>query len=664
MPSSQSARAALPLGTVTFLFTDIEGSTRLWEKQRASMQTALARHDALLREVIEAHGGHLVKTTGDGALGAFESATDALNTAVAAQKAVSAERWPDPVRIRVRMSLHTGPAELRDGDYFGPTLNRLARLLALAHGGQTLMSAVTRDLCRDFLPPTVSIESLGEHALKDLDRHELVFEVRHSGQRETFPPLRVFSAARDENAPSIAVLPFVNMSRDEDYEYFADGLAEQLLSVLAKIHGLHVAARTSSFHFKGKDVTIAEVGRALNVATVLEGSVRASGNRMRIAVQLIKVADSHHLWSEMYDRTLDDIFAVQDDIAQSVVKELRTTLLGEAADAKAAEKVSAQVAAAVKGRASDPKAYRQYLQARHFIDRSTREDVAKGIGYLKQALDLDSAFALGWAELGGAYAKEADRGWAPVTEGYRRAREAAARALVVEPDLAEGHAQMGWIQMAYDWDWRGAEASYHRALELAPGNALVLRRASTLLGNLGRLDEAIALGRRAVEQDPLSVIAYHNLGLALNYSGSLAEAEVAFRKALELAPQRANARAYLSLNLLAQGRGGDAMAEALREPEEWARLWASAIIHHAANRRDDSEAALQDLIARHQIEDAFQVAQVYAVRGEADLAFEWLERAYVQRDGGLTSMKIDAYLRPLRADLRWDAFLRKMGLAD
>ena len=268
--------------------------------------------------------------------------------------------------------------------------------------------------------------------------------------------------------PSIAVLPFVNMSRDEENEYFADGLAEELLNVLAKIRGLRVAARSSAFTFKGKRASVAEVGRALNVATVLEGSVRKAGNRMRISVQLVKVVDGYQLWSETYDRTLEDIFAVQDDIAQSVLKELRTTLLGEAADAMAGKEVAAAVAAAVKGRSTDPEAHRLFLQARHFIDRNTREDTKRGIDYLKEALALEPEFALAWGELGRAYSSEANWGWAASSEGYGRAREAGTRALALEPDLAEGHAGMGWIQMspmtgtgavrrrpiAGRWNWR------------------------------------------------------------------------------------------------------------------------------------------------------------------------------------------------------------------
>ena len=482
-------------------------------------------------------------------------------------------------------------------------------------------------------------------------------------------PLAVPAAAPavttpSRGAPSIAVLPFVNRSRDEEDEYFSDGLADELLGVLAKIRGLQVAARSSAFTFKGKEATVAEVGRALNVATVLEGSVRKAGNRMRISVQLVKVADGYQLWSETYDRTLEDIFAVQDDIAQSVVKELRATLLGDVADAEAGKEVTAAVAAAVKGRSTDPEAHRLYLQGRHFIDRFTGADAAKGIDYLQQALALEPEFALAQAELGRAYATEADWGWAPAAEGYGRAREAATRALALEPDLAEGHSSLGWIRMLHDWDWQGAEASYRRALELAPGNAVVLHQASLLAGCMGHLEEAIVLARRAVEQDPLSGSAHFFLGTTLFAADHRADAVAALRKALELSPQRAATRAQLAAVLLELGLGDEALAEALREPEEWARLYALAIIHHRAGRHAESDELLRQLTAKYASSAAYQVAEVHAMRGEADAAFEWLERAYAQRDSGAAWTKIDPFLRRVHADPRWQVFLRKMGLAD
>ena len=471
----------------------------------------------------------------------------------------------------------------------------------------------------------------------------------------------IASAGREP--PSIAVLPFVNMSRDEENEYFADGLAEELLNVLAKIRGLRVAARSSAFSFKGKGATVADAGRALSVATVLEGSVRKAGNRMRISVQLVKVADGYQLWSHTYDRTLEDIFAVQDDIAQSVLKELRTALLGETADAVAGKAVVEAVAAAVKGRSTDPEAHRLFLQARYFIERNTRDDTKKGIGYLMEALALEPDFALAWAELGRAYANEANWGWAQAADGFARSREAITRALALEPDLAEGHAGMGWILMSNDRDWAGAEASYKRALELAPGNALVLHQFGTLIANLGRSDEGIGLGRRAVAQDPLSASAYFFLGLIFWTVARPEEGVAALRKALELAPQYAVAHTWLSMMLLQQGKIDEALAEALQEPEEWGRLFAMAMIRNAAGQRVESDQALDELAAKYGDVGAYQVAQAHGARGDADPAFEWLERAFAQRDAGIFWTRVDPFLRPLHADPRWAEFLGKLGLA-
>ena len=464
-----------------------------------------------------------------------------------------------------------------------------------------------------------------------------------------------------EKVASIAVLPFANRSASADDEYFSDGLADELLNVLAKIRGLRVAARTSSFHFKGKDSTIPEVGSALKVATVLEGSVRKAGNRVRISVQLVQASDGYHLWSETYDRTLEDIFAVQDDIAQSVVKELRATLLGEVADSDAAGAVKAEVSRATKGRATDPEAHQRYLLARHLLDRVTREDTAKSIAHMRRILDRYPKFALAWAELARGYAYETTRGW--TAEGYGRAREAAERALALEPDLADAHLMLGWIQMFHQ-DWKGAKASYDRALELAPGSVTVLRRTGGLRASLGRFDEAIQLDRQAVEQDPLSAISHHALGSWLQAAYRFEEAEQAYRKALELAPRMTGTTASLAVTLSAQDRNDEALAVARQEPNEIMRLWGLAIVHNAMNHAEEANAELRALIANHADTSAYQIAEVHAARGATDLAFEWLNRAYVQRDSGLTYLQCSPHFRSLHGYSRWRAFLKTMGFEE
>ena len=477
-------------------------------------------------------------------------------------------------------------------------------------------------------------------------------------------PTQIFNseiAVEIETGNTIAVLPFVNMSRNEDGDYFSDGLAEELLNVLSKIRGLRVAARTSAFSFKGKQTTIAEIGQALNVASVLEGSIRIAGNRVRISVQLVKVADGYQLWSETYNRTMDDIFAVQDDIARSVVEELRTRLLGESVGANASGIVRSEVAEAVKGRAANPEAQRLMLLGRYFVDKLTREDTAKGIEYFRNALDLDPAYALCWAELGRAYSIETGRAWIPVEQGVELSRDAAKRALTIEPELAEGHALLGRIQITYDLDLNGAESSHRRALELAPGSSMVLDGAGVLAYKLGRLDEALELGRRVLVQDPLSSAYWHNLGLTCHAAGLLDESEAAFRRAVELVPQRFVSGALLALVLMDQGHADDAYTRAMLEPDEFWRYWSLAIIYHASGRKAESDEALRKLIAEHAVGSDYQIAEVYSMRGEIDAAFEWLERAISDRDAGVTHARVNPRFRPLHSDARWQGLLKKVG---
>ncbi len=463
-------------------------------------------------------------------------------------------------------------------------------------------------------------------------------------------------ASADE-APSIAVLPFVNRSREEEDEYFSDGLADELLNVLSKVGGLKVAARTSSFQFKGKNEDISVIGERLKVATLLEGSVRRAGNRVRVSVQLVKVPDGYHLWSEIYDRKLEDIFAVQDDIAQAVVKELRTTLLGKEVGPDASGRARADVASAVKGRGRSAESHRLHLQGKHLLERVTRQDVSRGIKYINEALRVDPENARAWVELARAYLIQAGYGWMPVAEGVTSAQEAVHRALTIEPDLPEAYIMLGRLQLNFLWDWKGADASYRRAQELAPGIAVGMHGVGILLENEGRVDEAIELYRLAVEQDPLSAGAYARLGRALLSENRLAESEAAFRTAVELAPQHIGMHASLAISLLEQGRVEEALDVAVREPENVYRHMALAMIHNALGNAAESDEALRVLIATGAADGAVQISEAHAARGELDEAFAWLERAYVQRDAGLAEVKRSRALRSLHGDPRWSAFI-------
>jgi serine/threonine protein kinase/tetratricopeptide (TPR) repeat protein len=463
--------------------------------------------------------------------------------------------------------------------------------------------------------------------------------------------------------PSIAVLPFVNRSRGEEDEYFSDGLADELLNVLTKIRGLRVAARASSFQFKGKNEDLAVIGEKLNVATLLDGSVRKAGNRVRISVQLVKAADRVQLWSETYDRSLDDIFAVQDDIALSVVKELRTTLLGQSPDSDASGRAQADVAVAAMGYGSNPEAHRLYLQGKYFIDRLTEEDTAKGLQYLMDAVALDSSHAAAWAEISKAHTNSGGYGWEPVLEAYREARTAAERALDLAPDLAEAHVRMATIHRMHDLDWKAAEASMRHALALAPGNAEALRAAGQLAHMVGRLEEGEGHFLRAAEQDPLNAGGYSSLGMVYRAMGRFTDAERTLRKAIELSPQRIVSRFVLGIVLADQGRDTEALVEVKREPAEWARLTGLAYVHFKGGRKQEADEALAQLEAKHAADSAYQIAAIRSERGEVDLAFTWLERAIADHDAGAAQMKSEPLFRHLHGDPRWGALLAKIGLS-
>jgi TolB-like protein/Tfp pilus assembly protein PilF len=477
--------------------------------------------------------------------------------------------------------------------------------------------------------------------------------------RAAAPP----AAAPAQELPSIAVLPFVNMSRDEENEYFADGLSEELLNVLAKIRGLRVASRTSAFSFKGKDVDIPTVAQKLNVATVLEGSVRKSGKRVRITVQLIQVASDSHLWSETYDRELDDIFAVQDDIAQSVVKELRRALLGESAGTTAGKAAAADVRQAATGRSDNPEAFQLYLQGKFFGERTTQADTDKAIGLFRRALAIDPNFALAWTGLSRIHQVQAGYGFAPIDQGFESAREAALHALEVAPDLAEGHIELGLILEGHDWNWMAADASFRRALELAPGDAHALRAAAGLARIQGQYDKALELTRRAIELDPLSARTHRQAAMIYLMAERLDDAAAAFQLALDLSPGAGLNHAFLAIARLLQGRGQEALVLAAAESHDVFRNVAFAMIQHALGNPTESDAALQALIDGYGWTAAYQIAEVYAYRNDVEKAFEWLERAYVQRDPGVTYSATDSLLRPLHGDPRWPPFLRRMGLA-
>ena len=463
---------------------------------------------------------------------------------------------------------------------------------------------------------------------------------------ERFVPHRgEASAPVAEN--SIAVLPFVDMSQARDQEYFSDGLSEELLDLLAKVPQLKVIARTSSFSFKGKNLDIAQIAHQLGVATILEGSVRKSGNTLRITAQLIRTSDSVHLWSDTYDRELTDVFKVQDEIAGAVVDALKLKLLQ-------APTVSA-------ARLTDnTQAHNHYLLGQELMARGSIASYREAAAEYQRALDLDQNYVAAIVGIANAQAAVADlTGDAAAAD---IALHTADRALAAAPGNPDALAVRAWLRMQFLWDWAGARADYEAALEADPNAIDAMRRYAWLLAALGRLPEAIAPARRAHERDPMGTESTWALGLLLTGSGKAAEAADLMRSSGKAASSE-----YVGLvlveSLVLSGQAADVSA-ATSASAPRVQLLGAAFAEHALGRADASTRALDELISHDAAGMAYQIADVYAWRGETDVAFRWLETAYAQHDGGLTTIKFDPFMAPLRADPRYVALVRKLGLPE
>jgi TolB-like protein/cytochrome c-type biogenesis protein CcmH/NrfG len=442
------------------------------------------------------------------------------------------------------------------------------------------------------------------------------------------------------------VLPFVNMSDDASNEFFSDGISEEMLNLLAKIPELRVTSRSSAFSFKGKNVKIADVARDLNVAHVLEGSVRKAGNQVRITAQLIEVDGDTHLWSGTYDRTLEDIFAIQDEIASEVVAQLKVTLLG--------------VVPVV--RETNPEAYALYLQGRYFINKGTEGSHEQAEILLKQALAIDPGFAAVWTELASVYMFQAGYNFRPHDEGSELARNAAQQALAIDSEYARGYAALAVVEMQYDWNFVAAYQHSQQALALDSGDTIILQQAANLETRLGRFDEAIDLYRESIVLDPVFYDLHLGLGRVLYYAHRLDEAAASLREALLLAPGIIRGQYFLGWVLLAQGDAKGALVAMEQENGDYYRLTGITVVQHALHNAGESDAALKELIENRELESHYQIALAYAYRGDINTSFEWLQRAYDIRDSGLNKMLVDPLLANLHDDPRWMTFLDKMGL--
>src|SRR5437868_11515945 len=692
------------------MFTDMVGYSALAQRDDKVALELLEEHRRLLRELFPRFHGTEIKTIGDAFLVEFGSALEAAQCAIEIQRTL-AKRNHDVTsdrRIELKIGIHIGDVVHREGDVYGDGVNIASRIEASAGAGGICVSMDVERQIRNALE--ARFEKFGTADLKNIklpmDLFRIVLPWEKGAEPSAVPaskkksPVLVPAAvlailallagwlwmqrstksqqsavvhavpAAPTNTPdqkANAVRPVVNLSDDKGSEYFSDGVSEELLTVLQKIPGMHVAARTSAFSFKGKNAPAQEIGQKLGVAHLVEGSVRKAGDTVRIAARLSRAETGQELWSENFTRDLKDVFAVQTELAQTIVAQLRGQLTGGAAAPAEKEKIQAEVQAAEKGGTKNVEAHEYYLQGRFYEDRHSEKSAREALTAYEHAVALDPAFALAWAGVAqtnlwfAAFSTEG--GQKGFDAHLASARDAVARALSIEPTLPNGLLARATIQTNFDFNWNAAAQTVSKALALAPADPNIVIAAANLEIARGNSDHAIDLFRRAVDLDPVNAQARAFLAFNLAATKRFAEAHAEFPRVVELNSAAPWAHAGLGLSYLLENKYEEAATEAQADAADWTRLLIVSCARWGQRRATESNAALAELTANDSGTAAYQIAEVYAYRGDKDRAFEWLERARRQRDPGLAGLRKDPLLVNLQEDPRWNAFLHTMGLA-
>ncbi|HUP19666.1 MAG TPA: adenylate/guanylate cyclase domain-containing protein [Gemmatimonadota bacterium] len=668
-------------------FADVVGFTRLASTDEDAALDLVAEFHRVARAEVERRGGRIVKRLGDGAMAEFGSADAAARAALAVRRAsIRREegREHEPV---VRIGIHLGEVlATSDGDLYGDGVNVASRLHGAAEPGDVVVSEdVWRQLRRR---PGFEFEAAGDQPLRGLKEpvpvHRLISgpeDDEGDSAREERPVDRVprrrgvvaatvaalvvvavlvgllarsfrepIGAEAVEESASIAVLPFENMSADPEQEFFSDGLTEELLNVLAQVPGLRVSARTSSFAFKGTNVPIDSIGRALRVAHIVEGSVRKVDGRVRIQAQLIDAATGYQMWSRSYDRELVDVFAVQEEISRAIADQLRVNIAGGTLLAKQ--------------ETADPEAHALVLRGRAVARQGTPESYVEAVRLYRQAIERDPAYARAHALLAGRLTWQAYFRYIP-REGYEEARAAADRALALDPELADAHTVRGVVADLHEWDFARAEEHFQRSLNLRPGDPVAHGSRAWLLMRLGRQEEAIQAALRAAELDPLSFAEHNGVGIMYFYAGQTRRAAEAFEAALALAPDSPHVLSNLAVAYSWLGRHADAIrtVERARALAPDAHVTQSSVgrVYARAGRRAEAERALAELLAQPEV-SPYRVATVYAALGDRESTLAMLEKAVDERDDHASWLAVTPDFDNLRDDPRFERLLRRGGL--
>jgi adenylate cyclase len=647
-------------------FADIVGYTTLSSRDEDEAVRLVNRLQEIAQGTVEGHGGRVVKFVGDAVLASFSSTDEAVRAALEVQEQFTGGGTPGAGGPSLRIGIHVGDVVTSvDGDMYGDGVNVASRVQRLTDPGEVWVS---EDVWRQLRQRAgFRFEPRGERELKGLAAPVTVYGVRMEAEvaaGSTAAGARPDASRQHLQSPkptaarrSIAVLPFANMSRDPDNEYFSDGITETLLMTLTKLGDLKVISRTSVMQYKGTTKSVRQIGEELDVATVLEGSVQRAGERVRITAQLIEARTDAHLWADTYDRNLEDIFAIQSEVAERIATSLKAALTP-------AEK------ARLESRPTDSvEAYEWFLKGRYFLAKRTAATLRHAAGWFRKAVEADPEFALAWSGLADACGLLPLYSATPAEEILPEARAAAERALALDPGLGEVHASLGNVAQR-EWNWREADSEFRRSIELSPGYATAHHWYGLLLRFQRRQAEALKELQLALELDPLSLPVHMALGSLYGYSGQEERALEIYRKAIEMDPSYVIVHNNLAALHLTFGRFEEALAEleivASLDP---ARVPADLVAelrsgYEARGARGFWEAQLEGVRSREDVPGRLlDMAQACVQLGRADEAFELLERGVEARDLYVTQIFSERLFHPLRSDPRFDVLLRKMGLA-
>ena len=632
------------------MFTDMVDYTSISEKNEELALTLLEDHRQLLRPVFARHGGREVKTVGDGFLVEFPSALEAVRCALEIQQlmyrrnqGVTSEK-----KILLRVAVHLGDVEHRDGDVYGDAVNIASRIQSLTDPGGICITQQVYDHVRKN--EEFRMVALGQNRLKNVQNPTEVYRVLPLTERGE-PTKTVALEPR-----RVAALPLAIISSDQQDEYFADGLTEEIINTLSSIPGLKVIARTSVMKYKEASKSVGEIGRELKVGTILEGSVRKAGGRLRITIQLIDVGSESPIWSQKYDRELEDVFKIQTDIAERVAEALKVQLLTEnrtLIQQKAPEDIGAYVL---------------YLRGRYHWSRRNKEDLEKAIAYFGEAIEKDPNYALAHAGMADCYTLMGRHLYLPAKEAFSKARDFANRALELNNDLAEAHTSLAAVLLIYDWEWDEAEDQFKRAIQLNPNYATAHYWHSVLLQTTGRLQESVTAAEKAQVLDPLSPVIGMGVVQAYFFSGQYDKAVEECYRYLDMNPSFVVARDFLVHLHVQNGLFEEAAEEAKRlldvserKSEAMAHL---AYVYAASGKTEEAkklfEASVADAEFGYSNPTIFII--VCSILGDLDNAFRWAEKARESGRIALHSLRFSPDLQRFRTDPRYSLLLAKAHL--